>query len=329
MVDKRSKELVAITNAELPRAAQLPGLGADLEQCSVSGLSSGAFMTVQLHLAHSSMFVGAGIIAGGPYRCAESFRDAAPIAEDANVQTACFVCMSPLTPELGPKPERLAQLARETARDELIDPVRHLAGQRLYMFTGTKDRVVYSSIVAATRRFYELLGVPSAQIRYVSDVPAGHAILTNDIADNPTDANRPPYINRWDSPRMQSWDILEHIYGQLNAPTERLTGRLLRFDQREFLGGSQRSSMSAYGYAYVPRAVEEGARCRVHVVLHGCKQGVSYVNVAAGRPDLANHAPFGDRYVAHTGYNEIADTNQIVILYPQVEGVDDGRVQNP
>ena len=40
---------------------------------SISGLSSGAFMTVQLHLAHSSRFCGAGIVAGGPYRCAESF----------------------------------------------------------------------------------------------------------------------------------------------------------------------------------------------------------------------------------------------------------------
>ena len=44
---------------------------------SVSGLSSGAFMTVQLHLAHSSSFCGAGIVAGGPFRCAESFREAA------------------------------------------------------------------------------------------------------------------------------------------------------------------------------------------------------------------------------------------------------------
>ena len=43
-------------------------------QSSVSGLSSGAFMTVQLHLAYSSSFAGAGIIAGGPFRCAESFR---------------------------------------------------------------------------------------------------------------------------------------------------------------------------------------------------------------------------------------------------------------
>ena len=55
-------------------------------ESSVSGLSSGAFMTVQLHLAHSASFAGAGIIAGGPFRCAESFRAAALLAEDAFMQ---------------------------------------------------------------------------------------------------------------------------------------------------------------------------------------------------------------------------------------------------
>ena len=30
-----------------------------------------------------------------------------------------------------------------------------------------------------------------------------------------------------------------------------------------------------------------------------------------------------------TGYNEMADTNNIVVLYPQAEGIDDGATQNP
>ncbi|MFY9970840.1 MAG: hypothetical protein WAK41_15675, partial [Roseiarcus sp.] len=55
--------------------AGLQGYNVQKNHNSISGLSSGAFMTVQLHLAHSAKFVGAGIIAGGPYRCAESFRD--------------------------------------------------------------------------------------------------------------------------------------------------------------------------------------------------------------------------------------------------------------
>ena len=317
------------STATPPQAASLPAYDADLTQCSVSGLSSGAFMTVQLHLAHSAMFAGAGVIAGGPYRGAESFRDASPIAEDAYVQNAYFVCMNPLIAQAGPNPERLAELARQTARDRLIDPLA-LADQRLYIFTGSADKVVDSKVVHATRRFYELLGVKPANLMFVDDVPAGHAILTTNPEDNPLEANRPPYISRWDRPHMQSWDILRHIYGpKLKPPASHTTGRLLRFDQREFFGGQSRASMSACGYVYVPTAVEQGARCRVHVVLHGCKQGANYVNMINGRADSANSPPYGRRYVTSTGYNEIADANDLVMLYPQVEGRDDGVTQNP
>ena len=48
------------------QAVPLPALGADLEATSVSGLSSGAFMASQFHIAHSRIVVGAGIVAGGP-----------------------------------------------------------------------------------------------------------------------------------------------------------------------------------------------------------------------------------------------------------------------
>ena len=50
----------------------LPQLVIDPAQTTVSGLSSGGFMAVQLHVAYSATFrKGAGIIAGGPFYCAE------------------------------------------------------------------------------------------------------------------------------------------------------------------------------------------------------------------------------------------------------------------
>jgi hypothetical protein len=310
-----------------PLASPLPSFNADLSQCSVSGLSSGAFMTVQLHVAHSSMFVGAGVIAGGPYRCAESFRAASVIAEDAYVQNALFICMNPLIPQVGPNAERLVKLAYETEAQKLIDPLSNLAGQKLYIFTGSEDKVVDSSVVRTTRQFYEKLGVAPQDILFVDDVPAGHAILTTNDEDNPLGVNAPPYINRWE--RMQSWDILRHIYGPLKPPSERLSGRIVRFDQREFFGNEMRASMSPYGYAYVPKAVEDGAPCRIHVALHGCTQGYAYVTFNSGKPDTATEPPYGNRYFTTTGYNEIADSNNIVVLYPQAQGLDNAEVQNP
>lgn len=51
--------------ADAPLA--LPAYNADLSQTSVSGLSSGAFMAAQFSVAYSSLVVGAGVVAGGPF----------------------------------------------------------------------------------------------------------------------------------------------------------------------------------------------------------------------------------------------------------------------
>jgi hypothetical protein len=182
--------------------------------------------------------------------------------------------------------------------------------------------------VQRTREFYELLGVSQANLKYIDDVPAGHAIITNNPEDSPLAVNRPPYINNGGF--MQSQEILEHIYGKLKPPSETLPGALLRFEQAEFAGGGfARSSLDKFGYVYVPSAVRKGAEARgVHIALHGCKQGVSYVDFAAGLRDTANEPPYGNRYFTTTGYNQIAENNNFIMLYPQVIG-SDGAVQNP
>ncbi len=307
----------------------LQGYNVETHQNSISGLSSGAFMTVQLHLAHSSSFVGAGIIAGGPYRCVESFRNTALDANDAHALNALYICMTPLTPKTAPNAERLAHLARQTAASGKIDPIANLADDRLYIFTGSKDAVVNSVVVNGTRDFYESLGVKSDHIKFVDSVPAGHSIITDNVEDSPLDANEPPYINYGGF--FQSHDILRHIYDDLQPPAERLSGDLIRFDQSEFVGNDwDYASMGQFGYVYVPEAVKQGAKARgVHIALHGCKQGYSYVNYAFGRADTANQPPYGNRYITTTGYNQIADSNNIIVLYPQATGDDDNQAQNP
>lgn len=296
-------------------------------QSSVSGLSSGAFMTVQLHLAHSSSFVGAGVIAGGPFRCAESFRAASALAEDAYVQNALYICMNPLIPQTGPDAHHLAKVAKACAEAGEIDPVQHLKDQRIYIFTGKTDEVVYSDVVKRTKQFYQALDVPLGNIRYHDHVEAGHSIITDNPEDSPLPTNQPPYINNGGF--MQSHDILDHIYESLKPASDKLSGRLVRFDQTPFFDGDKRASMSSFGYAYVPAAVEAGAPARVHIALHGCKQGYNYVNYVNGRPDTQNSVPYGNRYFTTTGYNHKADSNNIIVLYPQAQGTDDGETQNP
>jgi hypothetical protein len=145
-----------------------------------------------------------------------------------------------------------------------------------------------------------LAGVPEHHIKYINDVAAGHAIITGNEGANDCAVTASPYINNCHF--HQSHDILRHIYGDLNPPSAHLSGKLIKFNQREFIH-SFFSSMSDDAYLYVPKFCEENT-CRVHVVFHGCGQGASKI---------------GDLFYRTTGYNEMADSNRMIVLYPQVE----------
>lgn len=45
---------------------KLPPLGGDAESVTISGFSSGSFMTHLLHVVHSKTIKGVGLTAGGP-----------------------------------------------------------------------------------------------------------------------------------------------------------------------------------------------------------------------------------------------------------------------
>ncbi len=200
----------------------------------------------------------------------------------------------------------------------------------MYIFTGSKDLVVRSVSVAATRDFYVEQGVAEKNVLFDDTVPAGHSIITENITDSPLAANKPPYINRGDF--VQSHDLLNHIYGNLAKPAPRAQGRYVQFEQAPFWGDDgARASMAKYGYAYIPSKVDMGqAEAKgVHIVMHGCKQGYAYVNYVNGRADIANQPPYGMRYITTTGYVEMAEANNIIMLFPQAIGADTNAAQNP
>ncbi len=274
--------------ADLP---ELPPYRVDLSRTTVSGISSGAFMAAQFHIAYSSIVVGAGLIAGGPYYCAGS-------ATGKPFQiTAMTTCMRPYGS--GPDAQRLVRQAQIFARTGRIDELHNLKNHKVYLFSGMADRVVNTSVVDQTAAFYRAAGVPAKNIRYVRDVNAGHAILTDNQSDVGCALTDSPYINGCGF--MQSHDILKHLYPNLKpaAPTAR--GTLLRFDQSEFAPVAK-LGMAPAAYAYIPKACER-ASCAVHIAFHGCGQSEDAI---------------GERFVRSTGYNELADTNQLIVLYPQV-----------
>src|ERR1700730_9886694 len=74
-----------------PNAAQAQSLKAydvKLDETTVSGISSGAYMAVQFAVAYSSIVKGVGATAGGPYFCAGTF-----LNRDLTTRRAIAHCM--------------------------------------------------------------------------------------------------------------------------------------------------------------------------------------------------------------------------------------------
>ena len=66
---------LAMVPATPIRAADGPVLksyNAAIGESSISGISSGAFMAVQFGVAWSSIIKGVGVVAGGPFYCAQA-----------------------------------------------------------------------------------------------------------------------------------------------------------------------------------------------------------------------------------------------------------------
>jgi poly(3-hydroxybutyrate) depolymerase len=62
---------LCLTATQVQAAESLRRYNIDITSTTVSGLSSGAFMAQQFHLAESDIVNGVAIIAGGPFYCAK------------------------------------------------------------------------------------------------------------------------------------------------------------------------------------------------------------------------------------------------------------------
>ncbi|MCW7537224.1 hypothetical protein OOT46_05085 [Aquabacterium sp. A7-Y] len=273
----------AVALATSLQAAPLPQLSIDASQVGVSGLSSGGYMAVQLHVAYSSTFKrGAGVVAGGPFYCAEG-----------TVLNATGRCM---THSGGIPLSNLVTTTRNWAASGQIDPLENLSGSKVYMFSGLLDSAVRTAVMNDLLTYYKNF-VPAANIVYRKDINAEHAFVTEDYG-NDCATKAAPYIS--DCNFDLAGQILNHLHGPLNPRNSgQLTGRLIEFDQTAFVNGH---AMANTGWAYVPQSCAAGTRCKLHVVLHGC---------------LQNTATVGQQYVQNTGYNRWADTNNMVLIYPQ------------
>jgi len=272
-------------------AEPLPALAASPENLTVSGLSSGAFMAAQFHVAHSSRVRGVGILAGGPYYCA-----------GGSVLKALSSCMSPSFFAPPPRPEPLrAEVDRQAAAGR-IDPPEGLRGSRVWLLSGGRDATVKNTVTDAARAFY-LQWLPESDIIYEHLPDAGHAMIVPS-AKTACAVTGSPYINHcgdFDAPGR----LLAHLLGEQNPRAQTASGELLAFDQSGF--AAREAGMADTAYVYIPAVCRAGG-CRIHVAFHGCRQ---------------NAATVGDAWTRQAGYNEWAETNRLLVLYPQTSNARD------
>lgn len=248
---------------------------------SVSGLSSGAYMATQMHIAHSERITGVGLIAGGPYGCSQG-----------SIQRALTACTA------GGELDVAALAARASAleRDGAIDPLKYLETARVWIFHGAEDAIVASEVSAAARSFYSVF-VAAAQSAFVVDVPAAHGfpVIDSELACNSVGT---PFLNSCNYDAAGALlTFVTNADADITAAAA-ATGRISAFDQPELTG----SGLAETGLVYTPEQCTN-RRCDVHIAFHGCSQGSEFI---------------GERFAREAGYNRWADALDLVIIYPQV-----------
>lgn len=273
--------LVACSDGERPEP--LPRLDLDPTRVTVSGLSAGAYLAHQLHLAYSDRINGVALLAGGPYGCAEG-----------DLQVALSRCTA-ASDQDAPDVDALAGRVRERAGDLRLAPLSGLDGDTVWVQHGQKDTIVAAAVTEASAALYERLGLDVVRD---FDRPYAH-LLPTAAAGGDCATAAPPYIAGcgFDA----AGEAFRALYGVEAQFPPAPTGTLRTFDQAAYAESNPGGDL---GYLYVPKDCADGARCGLHIALHGCEQSAEQI---------------GDLYAREGGFNRWADLARVVVLYPQAK----------
>lgn len=279
--------LTAACASKLPEAG-LPALRIDPQRVAVAGLSSGAYMATQVHVAFSQHISGAALIAGGPYGCAEG-----------DLKTALGPCMG--AKGAGPDVPALLARAQERAGDGRIDPLAGLAGDRVFVLHGRSDGLVAEAVSEAAAQFYRDLPGVKVQTDFSRDF--GHGMPTTNVGVDCVTMGS-PWLGKCDFDAAGT--AVNALFGAASAAAPALAqaaGELLSFDQGVYASKERDAYLGDRGYVYVPTPCRDAASpCGLLVVFHGCEQQADAI---------------GDQFARDAGFNRWADAQRLVVLYPQ------------
>ncbi|MCS4309107.1 poly(3-hydroxybutyrate) depolymerase [Rheinheimera pacifica] len=255
------------------------------EHITLSGLSSGAYMAGQYHLAFAEQVSGVAMLAGGPVYCAQN-----------SLGLALEHCFNKASSS--PDMNAINQYLTAQRATGKLAPVAAVKDDKVWIFHGSKDTTVYPGLAAVLYQQYRQW-VDSSHIALITDKPFGHTFPTDNTALGSCDVSEPPFLAscNYDA----AGELLKHLLGSVKAKTASSSGRLITINQHQ-LAAAAKDALAETGYLYIPQSCASGESCRLHVSFHGCKQ---------------NAASVGEAYVTGSGLNNYADSNNIVVLYPQ------------
>jgi poly(3-hydroxybutyrate) depolymerase len=270
-------------------APTLPAITLDPSRVAVAGLSSGAYMATQVHVALNTRVHGAALVAGGPYGCAQG-----------QLETALGPCMT-AQPAL-PDTATLVASAKQRAAAGTIDPLSAFDGDRILVMHGTRDAIVAPSLAKVTADVVRALAGDSASVTLDDQQAFGHGWPTRD-AGAPCDQPASPWL--LDCGIDAAGEAMATMFAADGLPPKAASiadGTLARFDQRE-LAPEGTAGLADTGFVYTPKACTEGA-CGVLLAFHGCQQ---------------NEEAVGEAFVRDAGFNRWADVHRVVVVYPQTQ----------
>jgi hypothetical protein len=273
------------------KSPALPQLGCDPALVSISGLSSGGYSAVQMFVGYSSLYMGVGVVAGGPYFCAQD-----------DLAIALSSCMK--DPESISLIE-LESITRATALSGLIDGVDHMKTSRVFIIHGSQDAVVNQGVGFKLESYFKSFITAKGSVASEFSLASGHGIPSLDYGA-PCNSSNSPYILNCNFDGAGS--IIGHIYDglwEVKRSDHFDNSSFVTFDQTAFFHLPVTAKLAGFddtGYAYIPQRCSKNARCPLHVVLHGCRQGFALM---------------GATFMQYSGFSEWAEGSSIVLLFPQ------------
>ncbi|WP_447894635.1 alpha/beta hydrolase-fold protein [Vreelandella sp. GE22] len=274
--------------AENGTPGALPPLGAAQGQASVVGVSAGGYMASQLAAAWPERFKGLGVVAAGPWGCAQG-----------TLSLALRQCMqvSRGLPSLEALDERFERYREQS----LVGSREALGALRVFIAHGDDDEVVAPELGALLARQWRGWSAED-QVRFTPG-SQGHGWPVR----LPAQASVGPHALGGCRQGGGSFvlacdddlaaDMLAWFYPERAGAAS--DGALIAFDQSDFAA----KGLADTGYLFLPRGCEEGG-CPVTVALHGCQMSVEDI---------------GDVFIRHSGLNDWAAEHGQVVLYPQAE----------